>query len=233
VKKLWIIQHQEQTTAGTTLDWAEARGLELHFWRPYEASQPPDVSILLETETAGVVICGGTMDTFEEDVHPWLRTEKRFLRELIEAKVKCFGLCLGAQLLAEILGGNVVLQKDWELGFTTVTENVDDAEATSRSLSVFEWHHCTFEVPPTAELFIVGDYFRNQAFRVGRHVIGTQFHPEATEAWIRHCTERLRPEHSGNIQSKEQILASLVHDRPVLQRWYFNQLDRFFLPTPK
>jgi GMP synthase-like glutamine amidotransferase len=94
--------------------------------------------------------------------------------------VKCFGLCLGAQLLAEVLGGHVVLQKDWELGFTTVTEHVD-----------------------------------------------------AAKAWIRHCTERLRPEHSGNVQSKEQMLASLAHDRPDLQRWYFNQLDRFFLPTPK
>jgi GMP synthase-like glutamine amidotransferase len=227
MKQLLIIQHESKTTAGSTLEWALQRNIDVQFWRPAEMTAPPSVNDVADGKV-GVIICGGTMDTFQEDLFPWLKIEKRFLQNAIKAQVKCFGLCLGAQLLAEAIGGRVLVQQDWELGFTKVTEQLRPDQAPN-GLTVFEWHHCTFEIPKSAELFVTGSHFRNQAFRVGQQIMATQFHPEATEEWIRQCAERLQPNHVGNVQSKEAMLASISKVLPGLQRWYFAQLDRFFL----
>ena len=215
--KLLVIEHERDTTAGTTLIWAKERGLDVDTWRPQETLQPPPPGDYL-----GVVICGGSMDTHQESLHPWLATEKEYLRELLRQKCKVFGLCLGSQLLAEVLGGKVYQRPDWEIGFLPVED------ARGEMLSVFQWHRYNFEVPAPAELFIFGDDCRNQAFRLGRQIIATQFHPEATEDWIRTCSTEIEPHHTGNVQTATEILESMRLLVP-LQAWYFRQLDQLFL----
>lgn len=217
MQRLLIIQHEDDTPAGTTLEWAQARKLQVHIWQPAKEPQPP-----VSTPYLGIVICGGGMDTFEEEKHPWLITEKNFLREQLRQKTKIFGLCLGSQLLAEIFGGRVYQHSGWEIGFLPVKNSQGE------SLTVFHWHHCTFELPPQAERIFHGDYCLNQAFKVGDQVIATQFHPESTAEWVRTCSQELQAHHQGNVQSQEQILGSLSLLVP-LQKWYFQQLDELFL----
>jgi GMP synthase-like glutamine amidotransferase len=217
IKKLLIIQHESGTTPGSTLQWSGQHGFETAVWFPATDPRPPAI----DAET-GVIICGGSMDAFEEDKFPWLKTEKQFIRDLLKNNIKIFGLCLGAQLLAEILGGRVYLHHGWEIGFIEVTDS--DGE----KIKVFHWHHCTFELPPGAERVVSGDYCLNQAFKWGEQVVGTQFHPESTVEWIKTCTEGLRPHHQGNVQSQEQMLNSLFLQQD-LQNWYFQQLSKLFL----
>lgn len=216
-KKLLVIQHEMDTPPGTTLEWAQLRGFECRFWYPAQENTPPSMK-----DFAGVVICGGSMDTFEEEKFPWLKTEKAFLQEALDKKMKIFGLCLGSQLLAELFGGRVYQHHGWEIGF------IPAKTRDGREVPMFQWHHCTFELPPNAELLVQGDYCRNQAFKVGDQVIATQFHPEATEEWIRECAEGIREKHQGNVQTPESILESMPL-RKKLQAWYFEQLDQLFL----
>jgi GMP synthase-like glutamine amidotransferase len=218
MKKLLIIQHEDLTTAGTTLDWAKERNLEVHTWWPATEAAPQKLECFV-----GVVICGGTMDTFEEDKFPWLKNEKQFLQEALKAKTKMFGLCLGAQLLAEALGGKVYYHHGWEIGFVQI-EN----PATKENIAVFHWHHCTFDLPSKAELFFTNDYCKNQAFKLQDQVIATQFHPEATLGWVKDCAEELEPRHTGRVQTREQMLAGTAQ-RDQMQAWYFQQLDHLFL----
>ena len=214
--KILIIQHEDDSPPGTTLEWARLRQQELIYWRPASEQAPPET-----TDLAGVVICGGSMDAFEEDKFPWLKTEKTFIRALLENKIKVFGLCLGSQLLAEMLGGRVYQHVGWEIGF--VPGKTSDGVA----VPMFHWHHCTFDLPAGAELFIQGEFCRNQAFKVGEQVVATQFHPEATPEWIRECAEEVRNGHRGNVQSGSEILKSLPQQKE-LQAWYFQQLDNLF-----
>ncbi|WP_413290318.1 type 1 glutamine amidotransferase [Bdellovibrio sp. HCB337] len=215
--KILIVQHEEHTSAGTTLEWAKTRGVDVVFWHPAQEPMPKSTD-----DSLGVVICGGSMDTFEEDKFPWLKTEKQFVQNLLEKKTKIFGLCLGGQLLAEVLGGKVYVQKGWEIGF--VPAKTKDGE----EVPMFHWHHCAFELPPGATLLIKGDYCPNQAFLWKDHVVGTQFHPEATEDWVRECAEDVEEKHQGNVQKKAEMLDSLPL-RKNLQDWYFRQLDALFL----
>jgi len=217
MKKLLIIQHENDTPPGTTLEWARLRNIETTLWQPALQGKAPAV----DAET-GIVVCGGGMDTYEEDKYPWLKTEKNFLRERIQKKTKIFGLCLGSQLLAEVLGGKVFPHHGWEVGFLPVKDAQGD------SLLVFQFHHVTFDLPPTAERLFSGDYCLNQAFKVGEQIVATQFHPESTKEWIATCSDEVQPHHQGNVQTKEQILASLPLQEN-LQAWYFKQLDQLFL----
>ena len=102
MNKLLIIQHEDKTSPGTTLDWARQNNIHVDHWYPAEPHPVPD-----HAEYKGIVICGGSMDTCEEDKHPWLREEKKFIRSLIDNNKKIFGICLGSQLIAEALGGQV------------------------------------------------------------------------------------------------------------------------------
>lgn len=216
-KKILIIQHEDDTPAGTTLKWAEVRGLEVVYWRPALEPTPPSTEDLV-----GVVICGGSMDTFEEDQFPWLRVEKQFVRHLLEAQTKIFGLCLGAQLLAESLGGRVYKHPGWEVGFIPAKSIHGD------NVPMFHWHQYTFELPPSATLLIEGAYCRNQAFTWGNQVVATQFHPESTSEWIKECANEIKEKHQGHVQSRQEILDSLPLQKD-LQDWYFKELDALFL----
>ncbi|MBC7370137.1 MAG: type 1 glutamine amidotransferase [Bdellovibrionaceae bacterium] len=215
--KLLIIEHEKDTTAGTTLNWAKERGINIDTWRPADNTAPPSPA-----DYGGIVICGGSMDTHEEQKHPWLRHEKIYLVELIRQRSKVFGICLGSQLLAEVLGGKVYQRPDWEIGFLPVED------ISGEKIRVFQWHRYNFELPPVAELFMFGDYCRNQAYRVGKNIVATQFHPEATEDWVRTCSTELESRHTGNVQSAAQMLESMPLQKS-LQAWYYRQLDQLFL----
>ncbi|MBO9667675.1 MAG: type 1 glutamine amidotransferase [Bdellovibrio sp.] len=218
MKKLLIIQHENDVPPGSTLDWARLNNYDVEYWYPAEESPAP-----APEKYSAVVICGGSMDTFEEEKFPWLQTEKKFLRTLIDRKQKIFGICLGSQLIAEIMGGKVYIHNPgWEVGFVPL-KTLDGG-----TLHAFHWHHCTFDLPPGAELIATNDFCRNQAYRLGNNIIATQFHPEATEEWIRECAEEVAPKHQGQVQNKGQMLASMNLQKPQ-QDWFFQQLDRLFL----
>ncbi|MFM6927458.1 MAG: type 1 glutamine amidotransferase [Bdellovibrio sp.] len=218
MNKLLIIQHEDKTSPGTTLDWAQQNDIDVDHWHPAQARPFPH-----HAEYKAVIICGGSMDTFEEDKHPWLREEKIFIRSLIDHNKKIFGICLGSQLLAEALGGQVHQHHGWEIGFVPVVTGPGPDEI----LHVMQSHRYTFTLPPGADLIASNDFCRNQAYTFGDNIIATQFHPEATVEWITRKAHSINPERQGQVQTKEELLAS-AHLQKPLQDWYFKQLDRWF-----
>ena len=65
------------------------------------------------------MVLGGAMNVDDEDVHPWLRDEKRFIAQLEEQGTPLIGMCLGSQLVAEVLGGSARARRTPRSGGTT------------------------------------------------------------------------------------------------------------------
>ena len=137
-------------------------------------------------EFAGIVVMGGPMGAYEEDEHPWLAAEKRFLRQAVDRDVPVWGVCLGAQLLAASLGARVYKGEEAEVGVLPVELTPAGADdpvfgGAPGRFSTLQWHGDSFDLPDGATLLASSPAYRNQAFRVGRSY-GLQFHVEVTPA---------------------------------------------------
>lgn len=182
--RIHCLQHASFEGPGAIAEWAARRGHELtgsHLYRE-GFPHPP--------ETDMVVIMGGPMNIYQEREFPWLAEEKAYLRSQIDAGALVMGICLGAQLLADVLGGEVLKGEHREIGWfpvTLTTEGVRSGIFGSLPLrfDTLHWHSDTFTVPPNAVRTASSVATPNQAFEYdGGRVVAMQFHLEATpESW--------------------------------------------------
>ena len=132
-----------------------------------------------------LLVMGGPMDVWQEDRFPWLVAEKAAIREWVGAGRPYLGMCLGAQLLADALGGRVALMTaPPEVGVGEVRLLGEDPifAGVPTLCPCFQWHGAEVTaLPPGARLLATGDGCRVQAFGVGPRAYGLQFHMELTE----------------------------------------------------
>lgn len=140
------------------------------------------------------------MGVYDERDYPWLVREKKFLKQAIDSGTRILGVCLGAQLIAEVLGARVYPNDQKEIGWFPI-EGVQAAHSSSigKALSnageVFHWHGDTFDLPPEATHLAKSHACKNQAFSVGNQILALQFHLETTpataQALIDHCRHEI------------------------------------------
>lgn len=140
----------------------------------------------------GIVVLGGDQSVNDLAGSPYLRREAAYLREAVERKIPCLGICLGAQLLAHLLGA-AVYRSRLEFGFSEVQLTGEgERDPLFRGLKgpvpVFHWHQETFTLPLEAVPLSHDRHGECQAFRYGRHVYGIQHHieltPEMIQVWL-------------------------------------------------
>lgn len=160
-----------------------------------------------------LIVLGGVMNTTDEDKYPWLVEEKKLIKAAIDRDKIVLGICLGAQLIAEVLGSKVTKNKYREIGWQPVRLTPEGKKSPvfryfSDRFTVFQWHDFTFGIPDGAVKIAENDACPNQAFEYNGRVIGIQFHPEYSVNSI----EKLINEHGDQIvegkyiQPKEDIL---------------------------
>src|SRR5262245_22536069 len=137
----------------------------------------------------GIIVLGGPMGAYETDQHPFLATESAFVEKAIAAGRPVLGVCLGAQLIAQVLGARVYPGQVREVGWGPVEltdEGRDDPlfSGLQEPLVVFHLHGDTYELPPDASNLARSSLYEQQAFRWGDTVYGFQFHLEFTEPII-------------------------------------------------
>jgi GMP synthase (glutamine-hydrolysing) len=136
-----------------------------------------------------VVVLGGHMGAYETAEYPWLVSEKAFLKELLESETPVLGVCLGSQLIADVIGGRAYRGTGTEVGFVQLQHTEagkSDATVSALDGAVVAWHQDTFDLPPGAEVLAFTDDYPH-AYRYGS-ALGVQAHPELTPAmwasWI-------------------------------------------------
>ncbi|QHW31830.1 type 1 glutamine amidotransferase [Paenibacillus rhizovicinus] len=162
--------------------WAERQGHALRVLLPAELAAYP-----VQESFDMLVILGGPMSVYEEARYPWLIGEKRFVRDCIDAGKPVLGICLGAQMLSEVLGGVVYRNDRKEIGWHAVQRTEERHpcfEGVPQSFTSFQWHGDTFTLPEGAVRLASSEACGNQAFAYGETVLALQFHLETTPVCI-------------------------------------------------
>lgn len=157
-----------------------------------EQAAPPAASEIGD----GLLVLGGRMNAVDDAATPWLPAVHELLRDAVAAGIPTFGICLGHQLLAHALSGEVACPAEGqnEEGAVTVRWSDDAARdplvgalaATGKSVVAESHDDAVVRLPDGAVLLASSDRCPVQAFRIGS-AVGVQFHPEASpelmEAW--------------------------------------------------
>lgn len=143
---------------------------------------------------AGLVVLGGPMSANETDQHPFLSEAIHLIRAYAAEDRPVLGICLGAQMIARAFGGEVYRMDRLESGFSTMDvtpqgRNDPVFAALGRQVTSFQNHFEAVRNIRGAVPLATGGACPIQAFRIGRAIYGTQFHPEVTidivRDWIR------------------------------------------------
>src|SRR6185312_15616319 len=201
-EKVLIVQHSSSTVAGTLLDWLKIKKIDYQLFRADHETNWPSVN-----DFTWLIVLGGAMNVDEEHLHPWLASEKKLINEAIQKGRKILGLCLGAQLIAEVLGAQVHRHEHWEVGWHSV--KIENSHAllnfSSAELKAFQWHG-----------------------------YGLQFHPESSCEWIVECATDTddEPYPEGPYVQKAIDVLSEITQQKALQNWFYQLLENMCELTP-
>ncbi|MFN3395705.1 MAG: type 1 glutamine amidotransferase [Thermodesulfovibrionales bacterium] len=139
-----------------------------------------------------LVIMGGPMAVYEMESFPFLKEEALLIERAIKSGLHVLGICLGAQMIAHVLGARVYPGRVKEIGWYEVSlteegkrDQVMSQISDNGKATVFQWHGDTFDIPKGAVRLASSELFENQAFRYSDSVYALQFHIEVTPDIIR------------------------------------------------
>jgi GMP synthase-like glutamine amidotransferase len=195
--KIHYFQHVGFEDPAYILTWARKKGHSVTKTLLFAGEEPGT-----DFDYNMLVVMGGPMNVYEYDKYPWLAGEKKAVRAAIDQGKYVIGICLGAQLIADVLGAEVTKNAHKEIGWLPVVQTQEISlkkpfDALPRQYGAFHWHGDTFGVPAGATLQGSSAGCANQGFMRGETVIGLQYHIEATQksvdALIDNCGDELAP----------------------------------------
>ncbi|OOZ38789.1 amidotransferase [Solemya pervernicosa gill symbiont] len=215
------LQHVPFEGIGSIQDWADRGGHTVSRTRLYAGDQFPAID-----RFDLLVVMGGPMNIYEYSEYPWLKVEKGYIKQVIEADKAVLGVCLGAQLIADVLGGPVVDGREKEIGWFDIKRSAEVADHPlalflDDQCEVFHWHGDTFNIPPGAIHLASSGVCDNQGFIYNDRVVALQFHLETTAesaaALIENCAGELA-EGGAHIQSGAEMMADGARYAAINQR---------------
>jgi GMP synthase-like glutamine amidotransferase len=207
--RIHCFQHVPFEGLGCIADWIKEKEHTISFTKFYENDSLPSIN-----DIDWLIIMGGPMGVYDNNIFSWLPKEKEFIRQTINASKTVIGICLGSQLIAEVLGAKVYKNIEKEIGWfdielTSEGKNNSLLRDFENSFKVFHWHGDTFDLPENAIHLIQTTACKNQAFLYKEKVLGLQFHFEVTEETLIQMIEHGREEliEANYVQSEREILA--------------------------
>ncbi len=205
--QILVIVHQKTSSSGAIGHVLREMGYHLDIRCPAAGGRlPADLS-----HHEGVIIFGGFMSANDEEQYDFVRQELDWIPVALDSQKPFLGVCLGAQMLAKVLGGRVTKHSQGmaEIGFFPIAPAPgQDVPLFQHSRYVYHWHREGIALPASAVLLATGDTFPTQAFRWGDRAYGVQFHPEMNHelmlTWLEKAADMLS---LPGAQSREEQLS--------------------------
>lgn len=163
----------------------------LGFAVEYVEATSGDFAGLQQSPPDLLVVLGGPIGAFDEQLYPFLVAELQAIQDRINRKLPILGICLGAQLIARAFGEKVYPMGHKEIGYFPLElteEGRDSVLGVLSNVPVLHWHGDQFDIPPGARALAASSLCPNQAFSFGDNVLALQFHVEASpqhiESWL-------------------------------------------------
>jgi GMP synthase-like glutamine amidotransferase len=211
--RIHCFQHVPFETPARIAAWAGEHRHSLTVTRFHDHETPPPAR-----DYDWLVVMGGPMSATDEKTHRWLTPELSAVEEAIAARKTVVGVCLGAQVIARVLGARVYPNPAREIGWYAVelTEAAERHPLTAdlpESFTAFHWHSETFDVPAGAVHLARSEACAHQMFAWSSHVVGIQFHLEMTGEVIAALAEHSATEliDAPYVQPRDEILAENTH----------------------
>jgi GMP synthase (glutamine-hydrolysing) len=180
--KIYVLQHHPAENLGNIAGALETAALAWQYVRIFDGQQvPADMR-----GAGGLIVMGGPMGVYQTDRYPFLKDEMALIDAAIKKGLPVLGVCLGAQMIAAVLGAKVERNPQGkEIGWYPVTlAPVAKSDPLLRDLPEtimpFHWHGDIFEVPSGAVAIASSDKTPCQAFRYAEFTYAFQFHIEVT-----------------------------------------------------
>jgi GMP synthase (glutamine-hydrolysing) len=185
-----------------------------------------------------LIVMGGSQHAWEENVHPWLPVEKKFIVQALEDNKIILGICFGAQLLAEALGAEVFVNPHSEIGWYEVTLTPEGQQSyffqnVPEQFTTFHWHADHFALPPGCTRLAYSEATENQAYTSQElPIAGIQFHPEypldSVKYFVREFGDELQK--GSYVTSKEKMLSQTdqIPETYALMAAILDNMDRQF-----
>ena len=182
MKPILIIQNDANEGAGQLLTLIHQRQLKSQTVLGWDV----DYKKLVLNDYCALVILGGAQGVYEVDTYPYLKHEINIINAFIELDKPVIGLCLGAQLIAKALGGEVLQNQQKEIGWfdiklNEVATNDDLMMRHPKIAKAYHFHGDYFSLPPGCVSLAKSELTECQLFRYKNNVYGFQFHAEVDQ----------------------------------------------------
>jgi len=203
------LQHVPFEGLGSIEAWLKEQDHSITVTRLYQNEPLPSIENI-----DWLIVMGGPMSIEDHAIYPWLTAEKAFIKQALNQKKIVLGICLGAQLIADILGADITKNVFKEIGWFPIKTSEEAKASTIGTIlpdqfEVFHWHGDTFDIPDRAIPLASSEACKNQGFMINERVIGLQFHLETTPESALDLTIYCKNELSKSlyVQSAEKILS--------------------------
>lgn len=222
--RVLVVQHEDDDPIHLMGTWMS--GVDFTVCRPYDGDAVP-TSV---EEFDGLVVMGGAMGAHDDEKAPWLPAVRDLIRVAADARLPTLGICLGHQLCAVALGGEIAVNpKGRQLGLLDVgwtAEAVDDelVGALVGPRRAMHWNDdVVVELPAGAVQLATASTGEVQAARHASSVWGIQWHPEVDHELV----AMWATEGGLDPSEQERVLDDLARSRSQLDAWWRPLAERF------
>jgi GMP synthase-like glutamine amidotransferase len=234
--RLHLLEHDPLDWSNTNItSWAKKKGHTVDQTYVCNNEKLPSIQ-----DFDWLMVMGGSPSVWEEDKLLWLRPEKEMIQNALEKKKMILGICFGAQLIAEALGGIVSKNKHREIGWYDITLTKEGRKSflfqnIPERFTTFHWHSDHICLPPDCTRLASSEATFTQAFvKEGIPIAGVQFHPEYTrEIIIRSAIEEGDKWFPGPfVKGKEAVLTQteVLPETDWLMTALLQNMEQKFVP---
>lgn len=227
--RILVVEHQASCPPALFGVWLVEAGADLVVCRPWAGEDLPDL-----TTYDAVLVLGGEMGAHDDARHPWLAPLKQGLRDAVAAEVPTLGICLGHQLLAVALGGDVERNPRGQAvgllptGWTPPALEDPLTGGLALGRRGIQWNNDTVtRLPAGATVLAETDDGDVQVVRFAAAAWGVQLHPEADGAVVRSWADGDRADHLERGIDQDAVLAGIDAARSELDAAWRPLAERF------